>query len=180
MKRYIVATVVALLVTGGVATAAVTFDRTSGTGFADRSDVQAALHLSDAKLGRSASAFQFRLLTVTTAEISWECGYFPSPGVGPTRFLDRSEAFKGTSAQRVSDSVARAGGAVTGFNLTGYSGEPTGTAKWSGPKPGSPGFGACPAGWALVMGPHASSGDRSFLQVSFNGERWADLLTLSP
>jgi hypothetical protein len=178
MKRYIVATVVALLVTGGVAAAAVTVDPASGTGFAGRSEVQDALHLNNQMLQRSARTIQFRLLTVTTAQISWECGFFPDSNGGPTQVSDRNEWFLGTSAQRLSDSVARAGHAVTGFNLTGNSGDPTTTAHWSGPPPGSPGFGACPDGWQVIVPPHASPNETTFLQVSRFGRHWAELLKL--
>jgi hypothetical protein len=178
MKRYIVATVVALLLTGGVATAAVTVDPATGTGFAGKGDVQAALHLPNPSLQRHARAIQFRLLAVTTADISWECGFFPDPNGGPTQFLDRNERFLGTSAQRLSDSVVYAGPDLTGFNLTGFSGDPITTAHWFGPQPGSPGFGACPAGWQLISPPHASPSTTTFLQVSRHGRHWAHLLTL--
>jgi hypothetical protein len=178
LKRYLVATVAAVLVTGGVAAAAVTFDQTGGTGFAGASDVKAALGLGNAKLDRKASEIQFRRLTITTAEITWVCGYFPTPEGPPAKTIDREELFIGTSAQSVSDTVARSDGAPSGFNLTGYSGDPTGTAHWFGPKPGSPGFGGCPRGWDLVQPPHASHGETSFLQVSPSGHRWANLLTL--
>ena len=179
MKRYIAATVVALAVTTGVAAAAVTFDQANGTGSAGKGDVEAALGLSDAQLARSASAVQFRVFSLTTGDIAWECGYFDSSGGGPVRTLIRDEAFRGTSAQPVGDSVTRAGGVVTGFELTGYIGEPKSTAHWSGPKPGSPGFGSCPAGpWQLIQGPSAHVGTSTSLQVSRNGGRWVDLLAL--
>jgi hypothetical protein len=178
MKRYIAATIAALALTVGVAAAAVTFDQATGTGSAGKEDVQAALGLSDAQLDRSASAVQFRVFSLTTGDIVWECGYFDSSSGELVRTLDRDEAFRGTSAQRVGDSVTRAGGAVTGFELTGYVGEPKTTAHWSGPKPGTPGFGSCPAGWQLIQGPSAHVGTSTSLQVSRNGGRWVDLLAL--
>jgi hypothetical protein len=179
MKRYLTATLVALALTAGVAAAAVQFDQATGTGSAGKQDVEAALGLNDAQLDRSASAVQFRVFSLTTGDISWECGYFDSSGAGPLRTLVRDEAFRGTSAQAVGDSVTRTGGAVTGFELTGYAGEPTNTAHWSGPKPGTPGFGSCPAGpWQLIQGPSAHVGTSTFLQVSRNGGRWVDMLAL--
>jgi hypothetical protein len=179
MRRYIVATVVALLVTGGVAAGAVTVDPATGTGFAGTHDVRVALHVPRQVLHRKADEVQFRLLTVTTAEISWVCGYFPDPNAGPTKTFTRTEEFLGTSAQGLSDTVARTGDRLIGFNLTGFSGEPITTAHWFGPQPGSPGFGACPPGWQLVQSPHASPSETTFLQVSLNGRHWDFLQKVS-
>ena len=179
MKRYIAATAVALLATAGAAAAAVTFDPATGTGFAGKGDLEAALGLRDAQLEGSADAVQFRELVREGGDIDWVCGYFTSPDAAPSRTKTRSETFTGTTIQSVGDSVASADGALSGFNLTGFSGEPTSTAKWAGSKPGSPGFGACPNGpWDLVPGPSAHIGTTIILQVSRNGGHWVDLLTL--
>ena len=123
----------------GMATATVTLQRESGTGFVGKGDVQLAFGWNNAQLQSRAAGltFTFEASEVYTAVCTWTTGE-GSRG-------ERVHNVKHKRSVCVSGAVAydaRARNQITGFNITGYAGTPTSLGDapvLNGPCPGNPG-----------------------------------------
>ena len=167
MKKLYAAILVALaaMVLAAVpAFAAVTFDPNTGIGFAGKGDVQTALGWNNQQLQQNADQVQFQAINVS--EQTWECTNPNNEHI--------QQRLDTTTQQQVVDSTARVKNQVTGFNLNGYTGEPT-IISQAGPP-----LNSCPSGWTLTQPAGNPVVVSSTLQVSGdNGSTWVDLLTIS-
>jgi hypothetical protein len=128
------------LIAATAASAAVTFDPATGTGFVGKGDVQLALGLNNAQLQAQAGSLQFASESTVVTEQSWECTNSNNENI-----QERARTTT-TSVQGVVSSIARERNQITGFNLTGYSGTPTESSTTEGPPVNS-----CPSGpWTLT------------------------------
>ncbi len=116
------------LAVAGVAFAAVTFDPITGTGFVGKGDVQLALGLNNAQMQVQAGSLKFTYVTTDTYTVTevWATGSADNP-----KSLNTHEITVSTTIG-VNGIVAYQGrqmNQITGFNLTGWAGEPaiTGT-----------------------------------------------------
>lgn len=141
------------------ATAAVTFDPATGTGFVGKGDVQLAFNLSNKDLQLKADSVSFTTVSTTVSEVSWVCTNTRNEN------LQERERTTTTSTSGVVDGVARDGKKqVTGFNLLGYVGDPVKSSTTEGP-----GLNTCPTNWVLT----SSAGDPEV--ISSTGELKATL-----
>lgn len=129
-----------LLALATPATAAVTFDMASGTGFVGKGDVQTVFAWTNKALQDNAATVDFRVNSVS--ETSWTCTKIVVQGNDQIREIVQQRSTT-TTAQGLVTTVARENskgkdGAVTGFYLRGYEGTPS--VVTDGPAPGS-----CPA-----------------------------------
>lgn len=99
------------------AMAAVTFDPATGTGFVGKGDVQQVYGWNNKALQDNAGSVQFRAFTVETS--TWLCRHTDNPNAADQ---ERSTT---TTTEGVVSSIARERNQITGFNLTGYDGDPT-------------------------------------------------------
>jgi hypothetical protein len=100
----------------------VTFNPVLGTGFVGKGDVQTAFGWNNATLQSNARGVGFQYYATTTA--TWTCRWTTGEGTNgeQTHTLDR------TTIQGVAGTVAydtRTRNQITGFNLTGWSSNPT-------------------------------------------------------
>ncbi len=124
------------------ASAAVTFDPDTGTGFVGKGDVQTVLGWNDRQLQANADNVDFSATSTTVTEVSWVCTNDRNEN---TQERQRTTT---TETTGVVDTVARTNknGSVTGFNLTGYQGTP----ETSSSTEGNP-LNSCPSGpWVLT------------------------------
>ena len=138
----LVAGAVAALTIAGAVFAAVTFDPATGTGFVGKGDVQLVFGWNNKALQDNAASVQFRANSTVVTERSWTC---TNENNQNEQVRDRTTT---TSIQGVVSSVARERNQITGFNLTGYSGDPTMTSETKGPP-----LNSCPSGqggWTLT------------------------------
>ncbi|HSK25425.1 MAG TPA: hypothetical protein VK894_00765, partial [Jiangellales bacterium] len=63
----------ALVLSGGVAQAAVTFDAATGEGFVGKGDVQLALGYNNKQLQDNAGSLEFAAVSEVVTEVSWIC-----------------------------------------------------------------------------------------------------------
>jgi hypothetical protein len=150
-----------------VALAAVTFDPATGTGFVGKGDVQLVYSWNNKALQDNATSVQFRASSTTVTGVSWECTNANNENV-----QERSRTTE-TSVQGVVSSIARERNQITGFNLTGYSGDPT---VVTGATEGPP-VNSCPSSagsWSLTgpAGDPEVISSESHVQVSTNGTTW--------
>jgi hypothetical protein len=170
VRKFIVATVAALLVVGmvaGMAFAAVTFDPVSGEGFVGKGDVQLVFGWNNKALQKNADSVQFQATSTVVSEVSWVCTNSNNEN---TQERARTTT---TSVQGVVTTVARDNKfQITGFNLTGYSGTPTPSSSTEGPP-----LNSCPNNWTLTTpaGDPEVVSSSSTLQVSTGGTNWFDL-----
>jgi hypothetical protein len=116
------ATGVLLLVTPALA--AVSFDPTTGSGYVDKADVQAAFGWREQTFQANARKLSFHLETV--GSLSWDCVV---AGQTSTIVADVSDS------RPVGSSVVAAGGrhgSVSGFDLTGFASAPISASCSSG------------------------------------------------
>jgi hypothetical protein len=145
--------------------AAVTFDPETGTGFVGKGDVQTAFGWNNKQLQQNAGGVSFEFESVTVTETEWTC----------TNDRNQNEQVRQrettTTTTGLVDSIAREKNQITGFNLEGFSGEPTETSTTEGPPVNS-----CPSGpWTLTSpaGDPEVISEESTLFAVFSGERVA-------
>lgn len=156
----------AVLTFGAVATAAVTFNPESGTGFVGKGDVQLVYGWNNAELQSKAGSISFRYSAVEVSEVSWTC---TNTNNDKEQLRERTTT---RSVQGVVSSIARERNQVTGFVLKGYAGSPSSSVSSDGPSVNS-----CPSGpWTLT----SPAGDPTVvsttggLQVS-SGSGWTTI-----
>jgi hypothetical protein len=169
MKRFMAAgagaVIAGSLAVASIATAAVTFDPATGTGFVGKGDVQLVYGWNNKALQDNAGNVQFRASSIVVTERSWVCTNSNNQN---TQERERTTT---TTTQGVVSSVARERQQITGFNLTGY------TAGTSTPTTGTDGppLNSCPSGpWSLTTpagDPEVVSSSNA-VQVSTNGTDW--------
>ncbi|HVM53172.1 MAG TPA: hypothetical protein VM262_08240 [Acidimicrobiales bacterium] len=169
LERFVGAAVAAgVLVVGGIAGAAVTFDPDAGSGFVGKGDVQLALGWNNKTLQDNAASVQFRFGGEEITEVSWVCTN--------TNNENTQERARTTTndTQGVVASVARERNQVTGFHLTGYSGSVTSSSTTEGPA-----LNSCPSGpWTLTSpagDPEVIGSSGGGLEVSADGADWHEL-----
>ncbi len=141
MKRALITAlaVSGLALSATAATAAVTFDPATGTGFVGKGDVQVALNYNNKQLQDNAGSLEFEYVGTVVTEVSWICTNDRNENE------QQRERTTTTSISGVVDSVARERNQITGFNLTGFSGTITDSTT-DGNVPNS-----CPSGpWRLT------------------------------
>jgi hypothetical protein len=128
---------VAMLVAAGAVLAAATFNPETGEGFVGKGDVQTAFNLNNKQLQQNAESVSFSFVSVT--EQTWVCTN--------TNNQNTQERARTTESQGLFSSVTRDNKKqVTGFLLTGFSGEPE-VIGTEGPPVNS-----CPSGpWTLTQ-----------------------------
>jgi len=120
--------------------AAVTFDPTSGQGFVGKGDVQTALGWNNKQLQAGAGSLEFTFESTTVTERSWICTNDRNEN---TQERERTTT---TETTGVVSSIARERNQITGFNLNGFSGDPTESSTTDGPP-----LNSCPSGpWTLT------------------------------
>jgi hypothetical protein len=147
--------------------AIVTFDSSSGAGFAGKGDVQLVFGWNNKGLQDNAANVQFRAQSEVITEVSWICTNSNNDN------LQERARTTTTSIQGVVSHVARERNQITGFILSGYDGIPTESSSTGGP-----GLDSCPSGpWSLTTpaGDPVQVSSSSTLQVSINGTDWFDL-----
>jgi hypothetical protein len=144
MKKLVTAAIIATMAIAQPASAAVTFDATNGTGFVGKGDVQLALGWNNATLQRSGDTLRFTFTDQAEYDVycSKEVGGLKNPQTNRNIF-DREQKLR---AQLTYD--ARVRNQITGFNITGFDGDPVITG----------GVPACPAGWDADPETAASNG----------------------
>ncbi len=123
------------MIGAGVALAAVIFNAQTGEGFVGKGDVQLAFGWNNRELQNNAAGVTFQATTIEVTEVSWICTNDRNEN---TQERERTTT---TTIQGILSSVARERNQITGFNLTGYSGEPTESSTTEGPRVDS-----CPSG----------------------------------
>jgi hypothetical protein len=165
-RKFVVATVAALLVVGmvaGMAFAAVTFDAETGTGFVGKGDVQLALNWNNKQLQDNADSLEFASVSEVVTEVSWTCTNTNNEN---TQLRERTTT---TTTEGVVSKVARERNQITGFNLTGYSGTPTSSSTTEG----NP-LNSCPSGpWTLTTPAGDPEVVSSSSALTVNGEALA-------
>jgi hypothetical protein len=150
-----------------IAFAAVNFDPETGTGFVGKGDVQLVLGWNNKQLQDGAGSVQFQASSVVVTEVSWIC-----TNTNNENIQERARTTTAT-IQGVVSHVARVKNQITGFNLTGYSGDPTESSTTDGPPVNS-----CPSGpWTLTTpaGDPEVVSSTGGLQVSIDATNWFDL-----
>ena len=166
MKKSVLAAVamMACLATGSMASAAWNVDD-DGIGFVGKGDVQIAFGWNNQALQFSAEYVQFQISSETVSEVSWIC----------TKDNENTQERARTTTetkQGVLDSIARLKNQITGFNLTGFDGDPTSSSETDGPE-----LNTCPSKWELTTpaGDPEVISSTGGLQVSNDGYNWIDL-----
>jgi hypothetical protein len=165
--------VVGVLLAGAVASATVTFDPTSGTGFVGKGDVQLVFGWNNAQLQANAGNIEFQYSAGSVTESSWTCSR-PHPTQERDIVQSRNRTVT-SSVQGLIDSMARERNQVTGFILNGWQGEPTVVEETEGPA-----LNSCPAepsGFTYDEGSTQTTTTNlgGGLQVSNDGSTWHDL-----
>ena len=147
-RRSIVGGLIAVFVLAfaGVASASVTFDPATGTGFVGKGDVQLALGLNNAQLQQQAGslAFTYNASSTVVTEVSWICTNDRNENLQQRERTTTTES----STVGVVNAVARVRNQITGFNLNGYVGDPVVTSSSSTE---GPPLNSCPSGpWMLT------------------------------
>jgi len=104
-----------------------------------KGDVQLALGLNNAQLQATADALEFTYESVTSVQTTWTCDRD-----GGSQTQERTNTLT-TTTSGVASAVARVKNQVTGFNLTGFEGEPSVSSEKEGPAVGS-----CPTYWTAI------------------------------
>ncbi|MFD1212914.1 hypothetical protein ACFQ36_12785 [Arthrobacter sp. GCM10027362] len=131
----------ATLALAAPATAAVTFNQATGEGFVGKGDVQLAFGWNNSQLQSRATDVKFAAASETVTEVSWVC---TNPRNENTQERERTTT---TSTSGVVSAVTRDNKTrqVTGFNLSGYAGDPTQTSTTEGNQ-----LNSCPTNWTLT------------------------------
>ena len=131
---------ITLFAAAGVASAAVTVDFDTGTGFVGKGDVQDALGWNNAQLQSHADFVTFRVASVVTTEVTWVCTNSNNENT-----QERARTTTTTTAG-VFTSEVRDKKQVTGFILKGFSGNPDTSSETVGNQ-----LNSCPNGpWTLT------------------------------
>lgn len=140
------------------ASAAVTFDAETGTGFIGKGDVQLAFGWNNKQLNDNAGGVSFSV--TATSETSWDCLNTRNEKI---QERSRTETTAGLVAHLTRDNKKQ----VTGFNLTGYSGTGSSTVV------DGPALHSCPNAngtWVLVEGStETSAGEGTVMVATYNG-----------
>ncbi len=142
----------ALLATTGNVLATVTFDPAAGTGYVDKSDVQAVFGWRDQLFQANARKVSFHAVHVVSW--TWDC---PIDGELLT-FVSDEQSSRTVEVEALGTTAGRTVRSVTGFDLTGFAGA---TPPASGTDPTS-----CPSGDPS----NVSSGTSDVLYVDFRGQ----------
>lgn len=130
----------AFALVAGPASALVTFDPATGSGFVGKGDVQLALNYNNKQLNDNASSLKFTYEGITVSETSWVC---TNP---KNENIQERERTTTTETAGVVSAIARDNKKqITGFNLDGFLGTPTGGITTEGNK-----LDSCPTGWSLT------------------------------
>jgi hypothetical protein len=129
----------------GTALGAVTFDPETGTGFVGKGDVQTAFGWNNKQLQQNAEDVTFSVESVTATETEWTCKR--DDGVQTQERTRTTE----TTTSGLFSHVERVKNQITGFTLTGFSGDVETETETEGPAVGS-----CPAQWSVIEGPTTS------------------------
>jgi hypothetical protein len=156
---------------------AVTLDPATGTGFIGKGDVQLACGFNNKQLQDFVQtvgngSVQFRVNSTSVTEVSWTCTNDRNEN---TQERDRTTT---TSLRGLVSSLARIKTQVTGFNLTGYSGDPVSTSTTEG----NP-LNSCPSGpWTLTTpaGDPVTVSESSTYEVNCSVSGGEDWRVLSP
>jgi hypothetical protein len=132
--------VAAFVVVSGIASAAVTFDAETGTGFVGKGDVQLALGLNNKQLQDQAELLDFTYESVAVSEATWTCDRDAGP-----QTQERS-TITTTTTQGVVDTVARERNQITGFILQGFADDDFGTKT----ETEGPALWDCPTNWTAI------------------------------
>jgi len=132
--------VAAALIIAAPAGAAVTLDLETGTGFVGKGDVQTVFDWNNKQLQNNAAGVTFSYSA--SSETTWTCTKVVELGNGGTNEIVQQKSTE-TSTTGILSSVARENskgkdGAVTGFHLLGWAGDPV--VVTDGPEAGT-----CPA-----------------------------------
>ena len=149
----------ALLAMAGSAAATVTFDPATGTGYVDKTDVQAAFGWKDQTFQANAKKVRFHGVHVTSW--TWDCLI----GGESVTFVGDVQSSRAVELEALGTAVGRTVRAVTGFDLNGFAG---GTSPAPGSDPTS-----CPSGDPA----NVSSGSSDVLYADFRGQSepiWSD------
>jgi hypothetical protein len=113
------------LVVAGIALASVTFNSTNGVGFVGKGDVQTVLGLNNAQIQAQAEKLVFTYVATDTYEVvnAWATGNADNP-VSLNSHTATVTTIINVSATVAYDSRKNSQSQVTGFNLTGWNGEP--------------------------------------------------------
>lgn len=122
------------------ATAAVTFDPGTGTGFVGKGDVQLAFGWNNTQLQSRATGVSFAAVSETVTEVSWICTNTKNENT-----QERARTTTTSTSGIVSGVTRDSKKQVSGFNLTGYSGTATENSSTDGPPTNS-----CPTNWVLT------------------------------
>jgi hypothetical protein len=163
----------ALAACATTASASVTFDPLSGTGFVGKGDVQLTFGWNNAVLQRNVDGIEFRSSRTVTIDITWTCDQNAGDA---TQERQRTRT---TTRQRLLDSTGRLRTQITGFNLLGYAPvEPTVVTDVEGPFPGS-----CPFGYTAIDQQTQVDPGTPIIQVESTGPNpmpWADIVQPAP
>jgi hypothetical protein len=121
------------------ASAAVTFDAATGTGFVGKGDVQFTFGWNNKQLQDNAAKVSFRVSSTEETEHTWTCDRDAGP-----QTQERSRTVT-TTIQGIVTTVGRERNQITGFILNGYNGDPTETVETEGPA-----LLSCPTGWSAI------------------------------
>lgn len=129
MRKAIIAAIAAsmLLLTSFAASAAITFDAETGTGFVGKGDVQYTFGWNNKQLQDNAASVQVRVNLKETSEVSWEC-----TNANNDKVQERERTTTTTTTGLVT-TVGRLKNQITGFNLNGYGVGYSNTTETDGP-----------------------------------------------
>jgi hypothetical protein len=128
----LVIAVAAPLAFSSPATATVTFDAGTGTGFVGKGDVQLALGWNNKQLQDNASGVSFTYEAVTAQETSWVC-VNENNGHEQQRTRTETTTVSGVASSVTRDNSKGKDGPVTGFRLNGYAGGSSTSTSADGP-----------------------------------------------
>lgn len=143
----LLAIVMASTMFAGTASAVVTFDPASGTGFVGKGDVQTAVGWNNKQLQDGAASLVFAYSAVTEQETSWDC-YNENNGQTQERERTTTTTVSGVAYATARENSKGKDGPITGFNLTGFDGASLSDSSTEGPP-----LSSCPnANSSFVLG----------------------------
>jgi hypothetical protein len=122
----------ASLAAAAPASAAVTFDPSTGSGFVGKGDVQVALGWNNKQLQDNAAGVSFTYETTTVQETSWTC-VNQNNGHVQERSRTTTATVSGVASSVARENSKGKDGAVTGFDLNGYAGGSSSNSSTAGP-----------------------------------------------
>ena len=173
MRKIIAAALAAslLVLTSIAASAAITFDAETGTGFVGKGDVQYTFGWNNKQLQDNASNVRVRINIEETSEVTWEC---TNENNGRIQERERTTT---TTITGLVTTVGRLKNQITGFNLNGFAAGGSSTTTTDGPQ-----LNSCPNAngtWSLTSPagePVITGTSGSGFEVSIDGVSWRPLL----